>query len=258
MNALVWRLHEQSKSKKPSKKLSITKGRSMCPNCKHELAAKDLIPVISWLSLFGKCRYCKKQISWQYPVVEILTATLFIISYCYWSMSLQGSILHILMYLVFLSGLVIGMALSVYDFKWMFLPDRLVRILAVQGLLFASLNLLDTTEKYQFLLQLVLSIGVSGGLFYVLFQLSKGKWIGGGDVKLGLVLGLFLLKPVNGLIMLFVSSVLGCLYAIILMITGKYKQGAHIPFGPFLLLASYVVIVYSDTLLQWLKNYIYL
>src|SRR5665213_2769212 len=81
VNALVWRLHEQEvlleKRKKPSKKqlekLSILNGRSMCPHCKHELAIKDLVPLFSWIALKGKCRYCGKPISWQYPVVELLT-----------------------------------------------------------------------------------------------------------------------------------------------------------------------------------------
>src|SRR3989344_6490262 len=108
VNALVWRLHEQeerAKSKEQrrkkgkakntaklsshtsvlsSKDLSILKGRSMCPSCKHGLAAKDLVPVLSWLTLRGKCRYCHKPISIQYPLVELITATLFVISYLLW------------------------------------------------------------------------------------------------------------------------------------------------------------------------------
>jgi len=88
VNALVWRIHEQDrltgKKKKPHKKqldrLSILHGRSMCPDCHHELKPKDLVPLFSWLSLHGKCRYCHKPISWQYPVVELLTAGLFVFS----------------------------------------------------------------------------------------------------------------------------------------------------------------------------------
>src|SRR5579871_5847178 len=83
VNALVWRVHEQSKKKK-SAELSILKGRSMCPRCKHELAASDLIPVLSWLWLRGKCRYCQKPISPQYPVVELAVALVFVSSYFWW------------------------------------------------------------------------------------------------------------------------------------------------------------------------------
>src|SRR5882762_114793 len=90
VNAAVWRIYaqEQVKSKKlqvkKSTNLSIVNGRSVCPHCEHELAAKDLMPVFSWLSLGGKCRYCKKPISRQYPLVELLTAVLFVFSYLYW------------------------------------------------------------------------------------------------------------------------------------------------------------------------------
>src|SRR3954465_436221 len=87
VNALVWRLHEQEEGgskKAAAKKLSIIKGRSMCPHCKHALKPIDLIPVISWLSLRGKCRYCSKPISIQYPIVELSTALLFVVSYIWW------------------------------------------------------------------------------------------------------------------------------------------------------------------------------
>src|SRR5690348_8244818 len=98
VNALVWRLHEQELAEEEpkhkrakgkarqlsAKELSIVSGRSMCPDCHHELAPQDLIPVLSWLWLRGKCRYCSKPISWQYPLVELVTAALFIVSYLSW------------------------------------------------------------------------------------------------------------------------------------------------------------------------------
>ena len=84
VNALVWRLHEQKRSKKADKKLSILNGRSMCVHCRHELTWYDLIPLFSWLLLRGKCRYCKKPISWQYPIVELATAAVFVLSYIFW------------------------------------------------------------------------------------------------------------------------------------------------------------------------------
>src|SRR5690606_19684146 len=91
VNALVFRLHMQMKAsekhrgKKVQKaKLSIVSGRSMCVHCHHELAWYDLIPVLSWLTLGGKCRYCHKPIAWQYPLVELATAALFALSYVYW------------------------------------------------------------------------------------------------------------------------------------------------------------------------------
>ena len=90
VNALGWRLHKQLNAKKPNPDLSILKGRSMCPHCGHTLSAVDLLPVVSWLSLGGKCRFCRKPISWQYPVVEMVTAVLFLVSYIYWPFTLNG------------------------------------------------------------------------------------------------------------------------------------------------------------------------
>src|SRR3954447_24820678 len=104
INALTWRLHE---------KKDWVKARSQCPHCGHTLAAKDLVPVFSWLSLSGRCRYCGRPISKQYPAVEILTGLLFVISYLCWPADLNdsGQKLLLITWLVSLIGLV---ALLVY------------------------------------------------------------------------------------------------------------------------------------------------
>src|SRR4051794_33826849 len=72
LNAVSWRIHE---------KRSYTKGRSVCENCGHELAAADLIPLISWLGLRGRCQYCHKPISWQHPLFELITGVIFALSF---------------------------------------------------------------------------------------------------------------------------------------------------------------------------------
>ena len=115
VNALVWRMHEG---------LSVAHGRSMCPHCKHTLAARDLVPVFSWLMLRGKCRYCKKPISPQYPLVELATSGLFVASYIWWPSVFTGSQEAIfVLWLAILVGLV---ALAVYDIKWFLLPNKLI------------------------------------------------------------------------------------------------------------------------------------
>src|SRR5690242_5933733 len=86
VNALVWRLHEWQEPSKSKKKtnLSLLKGRSVCPDCRHTLAWHDLIPVVSWMALRGKCHYCGKAISAQYPVVELIGGSVFALSYIFW------------------------------------------------------------------------------------------------------------------------------------------------------------------------------
>jgi len=127
-NALTWRLRELSKPKKQRvasvAELSIAKGRSMCPNCQHTLAWYDLVPVVSWLSVAGRCRYCHMPIAVQYPLVELATARLFVLSYHYWPLPIEGSQLAaFVIWLLLLIGL---MALLVYDLRWMLLPNKLV------------------------------------------------------------------------------------------------------------------------------------
>ncbi len=259
VNALVWRLHEQSEeltkkapNKKYIKKLSVSKGRSMCTDCKHELGAKDLLPVISWFSLKGKCRYCSKAISWQYPLVEAVTAILFLASYIYWPATIEGA--QIASFIVWLSLLVGFMALVVYDSRWLLLPNRIMVPLGLLASLMALIGVVSATHPFKALLDLVLAVTVGGGIFYALFQFSSGKWIGGGDVKLGWVLGLVVATPARALLMIFVASVLGSLTSLPLLAAKRLKPSSVIPFGPFLILAAIVVQLFGHTILYWYQR----
>ncbi len=251
-NALVWRLHRQqgaSEKKAKSQEYSVLRGRSMCPHCKHRLEARDLVPVISWVALGGKCRYCGKPIFWQYPAVEILMALLFVLSYLLWPEPLdsQGTV-EFCLWLVYLVGFV---ALAVYDLRWMLLPNRivfpLVGLAAVQ-------RLVDATYYgggLDLLLQVFLSTLIAGGIFFLIFQVSKGKWIGGGDVKLGIFIGILLGSPELSILMLFVASSLGSLYTVPLMAAGKLKRNAHVPFGPFLIAGTIIVKLFGERFIDW-------
>ena len=271
VNALVWRLHEQAGfggqrakgkgQRKHSKQalsstlgpqdLSITRGRSMCPDCHHTLAAKDLIPVLSWFWLRGKCRYCHKPISWQYPAVELLTGLLFAGSYAAWPYSFHEAWLFT--FIVWLACLVFFVALAVYDLRWFLLPDRLVRplnvLVAVQTVVVA-LWLHSVTALWQ----PVLAAAIIFGLFWVLYQASKGAWIGGGDVKLAPALGLLAATPFKTLLTIFFASLLGTLVSIPLLAQGKKGLKLHIPFGPYLLLATAIAVLYGDRIIQWYQN----
>src|SRR5574337_1009102 len=138
VNALVWRLRQtelKAQSSKPKAKnsqfpipnsqFSILTGRSVCPRCHHELAWYDLIPLLSWLFLRGRCRYCHRPISWQYPLVEATMAAVFVISYFYWSGGIFG-VGDWLLFITWLAASVGLMALLVYDLRWMILSDRLI------------------------------------------------------------------------------------------------------------------------------------
>jgi prepilin signal peptidase PulO-like enzyme (type II secretory pathway) len=256
VNAFVWRLHEQSQLARKKNKtdqqlayqkdLSISKGRSMCPRCKHELAVVDLVPLLSWVILAGKCRYCKQPIAWQYPLVELLTALLFVASYLLWPETWQApGAFDFAVWLVLLTGF---MALALYDIKWFLLPDKVVLPLT---LLAAVKIIVDVTVFGGGLTQLANVLGgaaVIAGTFYLLFAVSKGAWIGGGDVKIAAMLGLLAGDALKALLIIFLASLLGTLITLPSLLSGKASRTTHIPFGPFLLMATVIVVLYGDRL----------
>lgn len=252
VNALVWRLHEQAKPKKSraanGKDLSIATGRSMCPHCKYTLKVGDLIPVLSWLYLRGKCRNCKKPIGVQYPLVELLTAGLFILSYIFWPYGFDvAGIVRFGAWLMTLTGF---MALVVYDLRWTLLPNRIVFPLG--WLWVATTILLAIIESSpQYILNALLGALVGGGIFYILFQVSNEQWIGGGDVKLGFVLGLVVASPLKALLVIFLASYIGTLVALAGFIGKKHALSRHIPFGPSLMAATCIILFFGDNLISW-------
>lgn len=259
VNALVWRLREQEThagKKKADKqyleRLSIASGRSMCPACHHELVPKDLLPVISWLSLGGKCRYCHKPISPQYPAIEVAMAGLFVISYLWWPAVISGT--QILLFGLWLT-LVVGLiALLVYDLRWMLLPNRLMYPLGALAAIYALLTITMAERPLITLLNVVLSVAVGGGIFYALFQISGGKWIGGGDVKLGWIVGLMLGTPARSFLFIFMASLLGSLISLPLLASKRLKRSSLIPFGPFLIMAAVIVQLFGNDILHWYQH----
>jgi prepilin signal peptidase PulO-like enzyme (type II secretory pathway) len=260
VNALVWRLHEQETehAKKKSNKqrlqdLSISKGRSMCPHCGHELSAWDLIPVLSWVFLRGKCRYCRAPISIQYPVAELITAALFVVSYLWWPYDLHG--LHVAAFVLWLPILTGLMALVVYDLHWMLLPNRIMYPLGVFAGVFAVITIAAADEPVRALVMTLLAVALGGGIFYVLFQISGGKWIGGGDVKLGWLLGLLVGTPALSFLFIFAAALLGTLYTLPLLLKGSLKVTKAIPFGPFLIAGAIIAQLYGTDIIDWYKRF---
>jgi prepilin signal peptidase PulO-like enzyme (type II secretory pathway) len=271
VNALVWRFHEVeevssqfsvlSKRKSQNKKklselrtknseLSMVHGRSRCSNCGHELAAKDLVPVVSWVWLRGKCRYCGVKIQ-DNPLVEVSTGLLFVLSYLWWPLPLHG--VGLFQFIVWLLFVVAFVALATYDLKWFLLPDRIVfPIIAVA----AAEVIAVAVWKHDawFALDAALGALTISGIFYVLFQLSGGAWIGGGDVKLAIVLGLLAGSPVQALLILFFASVIGTVCSIPMLLKGKKGLKMHVPFGPFLLAGTFLVVLFGQQIIIWYTN----
>jgi leader peptidase (prepilin peptidase)/N-methyltransferase len=244
VNASVWRLHEQEElkakkqskaSKAYSKAISISKGRSMCPHCKHELAAKDLVPLFSWLWLRGKCRYCKQKID---------DNPLFVFSYIFWPVTLNGQgLFDFIVWLIFLTAFI---ALAVYDLRWYILPNKIVYPLIILAVIQVLVDVAVFGAPLTVLLQAGMGALCIAGLFYLLFVLSDGNWIGGGDVKLGAVIGILAGSALNALFLIFVSSLLGLVAAIPMMMRGQATRKSQLPFGPFLLAATFITVLFGS------------
>ncbi|MCQ2410243.1 MAG: prepilin peptidase [Elusimicrobiaceae bacterium] len=215
---------------------------SGCPHCNARIRWYDNIPVLSYLWLLGKCRKCKKPISMQYPLIELLTGALTVLFVWRFGVSLWTFVVLAAVY-----SLVI---LSVIDLELMIIPDRFSLGLIVWGLLFAWANPNFSGLWWQKELASLLGAGV--GLFGVLAIALIGTWIfkkeamGGGDVKL--MGGVGALVGWQGVITAVVmASFLGLIYALFLIIFKGKKGGDAIPFGPFLSMGALINLAYLIT-----------
>ncbi len=252
VNALTWRIQQQEKTKKTKKKiknnsvdLSITRGRSVCIHCGHELSAWDLIPVLSWVALRGKCRYCHKKIE-DSPLVELAMAAVFVTSYVWWPYEFVdgASWAAFIVWLMISIGL---MALFVYDLRHFLLPNRIVFPLLGLAAAFRLFLLIAEQEGVgETIVDAGLGVLVGGGFFYLLFQVSQGRWIGGGDVKLGFVIGLTL-GPINALVALLAAFYIAAAFILPLMIVKKVSRKSKIPFGPFLIMGFIAAMLWGES-----------
>lgn len=242
---------KSSKPKANNSQFSILKGHSMCPNCEHQLSAPDLVPVLSWVFLRRKCRYCKKPISWQYPVVELAMATVFVSSYIFWPGGLHSHG-NLVLFIAWLAASVGLLALLVYDFRWMLLPSKIIYptlVIAAAGRLVYIIGY--EPNRWHGLFQWILSVAVASGLFWLIFMSSKGTWIGYGDVRLGLITGTVLADPVKSFLMIFAASLLGLMFVLPTVILKRKGLASRIPYGPFLITATTIVLLCGQSVIDW-------
>ncbi len=207
-------------------KKSFIKGRSFCPHCKKELQWYDLIPILSFLFLGGKCRYCKKDISIQYPLVELGTGLVFLL--------LSITEMALLPFLVFPLLIVI----FIYDLKHFIIPDSVIFPLIILSF-FIHL-------KGDFILS-----GFFAGFFFFLFWLlSKGKWMGFGDVKLALFMGFFLGFP-NIIVAMFTAFCSGAVIGLFLILFKNKKLRSEVPFAPFLIFGTFIGFFFGSYLVNF-------
>ncbi len=234
-------------------------GRSKCDFCGYQLKWFDNIPIVSFLILKAKCRKCRKKLSWQYPAVELFTGIVFAISA--WQLGVSQffeSPLFLVSSLLLMITAFLFVLVIVWDLKYMIIPNELVIAgIVVTILIFGIRFFIDPCEIFDwncFWVSGILGAVVMTGFFWILYAVSKGKWIGGGDVKLAVWLGLLIgLKMVYPALM--IAYIVGVIVAIFLIIRGKKGMKSQLPFGPFLILGAYVVVFFQDQLQDFISMF---
>ena len=232
LNAFIYRMEKEK---------SVVKGRSFCPHCKHTLSWYDLIPLVSFLLLKGACRYCSKKISFQYPAVELATGLLFLAVLFFQGAGIVGLLFGLFIAAVFV-------VIFVYDLKHYLIPDIVVYAGIAASLLY--LGALSVFTEGIPLIGGVVAAVIASGFFLSLFLVSRGKWMGFGDVKLGFLMGLVVGFP-NILVALLIAFIVGAITGVILIYLKRKTMKAEVPFGPFLILGTFIAWFWGTELVNF-------
>lgn len=230
LNAVIWRLHADE---------SIVHGRSHCTSCGHLLGFSDLIPLVSYMLLRGRCRYCSARIHPHYILVEAATAALFTLFALHDGVA-AGSLARLLVDWYSAAALVV---IFVYDALFSLIPRRITLPATVIVL---AANLLLGAQPWR----LFVGVAVGAGFFALQYLVSRGTWIGWGDVHLGALIGALCGWPQTGLV-LFMAYVGGAVIASAMLLSGRAKWKSELPFGTFLTAATAVSLLWGQEILNW-------
>jgi leader peptidase (prepilin peptidase)/N-methyltransferase len=231
LNVCIWRL--------PREETNIRPG-SHCPACSSPLGIRDLVPLLSWLFLRGKCRFCAAKISPRYPAVELLTGGLFLVTYLHYGPSLD--MIAAMLFSAFM------VAITFIDLDHQIILDGMLALLAASGL---GLQLVTGAVGFW---SMWLGALVGGGLLLILAIVSQGG-MGGGDVKFAAALGFWLGWP-GILLGLFIGFVAGGAVSLLLLVSGLRGRKDFIPFGPFIALGAWIALLYGKQILSWYLSFL--
>ncbi|MBI2446404.1 MAG: prepilin peptidase [Parcubacteria group bacterium] len=247
---------------------NIVFDRSFCSDCLTQLKWHDLVPILSFIWLLGRCRYCKKKISWQYPVVEILSGLIWVGVFYQNFNNLQ---LFNIFYQIFTFS--IFLVIAVYDFKWKIIPDKIVYpaiIIVFLYNIFNSVNVgnvnvgnrVSNIFKYiniEIFIYPLLTAIIVFLFFFAIYYFSSGRAMGLGDAKLAFLIGLFF-SPVSTVAALIAAFVIGAVFGIILLALGaifprykKWGMKSQIAFGPFLVIGATIAFFFSNFIYKFIN-----
>ena len=256
---------------------SILFGRSHCDHCMKNLVAGDLVPLLSFMLAKGKCRYCSNKLSRTYPFSEILTGLIFVGLAYFTGVFTEAFAARLPLFAFLAVTASFYIVLFLTDLKYRLIPDKVVKPAIVFVFLFNLIFMAyllgssyyqlrnDDFGKYllqagfwhlqlyemlrRFAVNLISAITIAL-FFWFLVYITKGRGMGGGDIKLGLLIGLVNGFPSN-VIAIFLGFVFGALISILLIILRKKTVKDTIAFGPFLIAGSVAALVWGDLILSW-------
>lgn len=224
LNVLIYRI---------PRKIQVSSGRSFCPNCGHKLSFFDLIPILSYIFLKGRCRYCAEKISTLYPIVEILSGLVFLFSFLFFGYSL--------LYLKFVIFSSVLLVISIIDLQTMEIPDEPFLFGMFFGIIFFIFE-----KNY---VNTLIGVIIPPIIFFLIIVLSKGG-MGGGDFKLSFLFGLYLGFP-KIIPWFFLSFIIGFFPAIYMLLTKKGTRKTPLPFGPFMSLSGIITFLFGNEIIRF-------
>ena len=212
-------------------------GRSRCPKCHHILAARDLVPVFSYLFLRRRCRYCGHPIALIYILTEVVAAALFVFAFTVSSAPLPAIILSFILWLLLL--------VSLTDYSTQTIPDALsIPLIVLAAAYTTSTRGIDITGML-----------LPPLFFAVQWILSRGKWVGSGDILIAAASGFLIADLKKSLLMLGLSYIIGAVFCIVMLVRGRANRKSAIAFGPFLAIATVIVMFFGDSIMRVLLRY---
>ena len=256
---------------------SILFGRSKCDHCKKPLKAKNLFPIFSFLFQKGKCSECGQKLSWYYPFSEIVSGLIFVGVAHYTQVFQNFGWVYLLAFFYLVSVFSVYLIIFLTDVKYRIIPDKVVYAgIWFVLLFFISYTVINIYLTYKamaaddfgkyliasgFFTQQVIAVLKSFGImllsslgialfFLLLIFITRGRGMGGGDVKLGFLIGLVNAFPTN-VLGIFLGFFLGALFSLVLILFKRKTIKDTIAFGPFLILGSVVAFFFGDVILNW-------
>ncbi|MBD3329929.1 hypothetical protein GF354_00185 [Candidatus Peregrinibacteria bacterium] len=246
-----------------NRKKGIFLSRSICPHCDKTLKWIHLVPILSYVFLKGKCAFCNKRISIRYFLLELITGLTFLAVFLQWNFvdevysivdpDITNYLVNWATFEYFIFYLILSVfliAIFFYDILYKEIPDRL-SIPAIAIAIAGGLTV-GTPEP----LDMLIGGCAIFGFFGLQYALSKGKWIGGGDLRMGALIGVILglYKSLGALAIAYIG---GTILLLPLIILKKIHKKSEVPFGPFLVIATFIMLFFGDEIISWYLSFLY-